>query len=505
MTGVTFKNMIMKKYFLLYKILFLSLPAFAQLTISPGAQWVNNGAVTINLNDLDYINNGTFVTGNSVMKFSGTNPNNIGGNSSLAFYHLEIAKTGNKVSLLTDVSINNKVTFTSGLLDLNQKNLVLAASAILNNEKETSRIIGPNGGEVLITVNLNAPNAVNPGNLGAVITSGANLGTITIKRGHVLQNGAGLNTSIQRYFTIISQNNAGLNATLRNYYFDNELNGQNENSLVIYQTTDNGINWSNLSMNSRNTVQNYVEKTGIGNFAKLTLANDTLPSSSVTGLVFNAIRKKPSEVQLTWSTATETKMNGFEVQRKLDNEVDFSAIGFVNSKAPGGNSLSPLSYSYIDPNSYGGTSYYRLKIVDLNNNISYSDIKTVAGKIKGGGGKNNTILQASDTALATTAKAELPAKLTVQKITAGPNPNNGNFWFMVSGMSKETIATLYTIDGKALKQFHVSNLQQRQVNGLKSGVYILKVENLQPFTIIVQADGNTINNYLLNNSPSIKN
>src|SRR6266404_854184 len=123
-TRVTFKKLFMKKYLLLYKILFLSLPAFAQLTISPGTQWVNNGAVTINLNNFDYINNGTFVTGNSVVKFSGTNLNNLGGNSPVTFFHLEIAKTGNnKLSLLSDINISSKVTFTSGLLDLNQKNL----------------------------------------------------------------------------------------------------------------------------------------------------------------------------------------------------------------------------------------------------------------------------------------------------------------------------------------------------------------------------------------------
>jgi len=130
----------------------------------------------------------------------------------------------------------------------------------------------------------------------------------------------------------------------------------------------------------------------------------------------------------------------------------------------------------------------------------------VAGKIKGGGGKNNNILQAGDTALVTKAKAGSPTgNLAAQKITVGPNPNNGNFWFKVSGIEKETLATIYTMDGKVLKQFHVSNLQQQQVYGLRSGIYILKVENLQPFRIIVQADGNTVNNYLLNNSPSIKN
>jgi hypothetical protein len=159
----------------------------------------------------------------------------------------------------------------------------------------------------------------------------------------------------------------------------------------------------------------------------------------------------------------------------------------------------------IDPNSYTDSSYYRLKIVDLNNNISYSDIKSVTGKTKGGG-KNNNIIQASDTAITTSSKAKSqPENLSGQKITVGPNPNNGNFWFMISGIEKETVATIYTSDGKTLKQFRVTNLQQQQVSGLRSGIYILKVDRLQPFRIIVQGENNPANNYPTSNSSSMKN
>ena len=91
-----------------------------------------------------------------------------------------------------------------------------------------------------------------------------------------------------------------------------------------------------------------------------------------------------------------------------------------------------------------------------------------------------------------------------KKITVGPNPNNGNFWFRVSGIEKESIATLYTIDGKVIQQFRVKEFQQQEVNGLRNGIYILKLDGLQPFRIVVQGGRNTINNYP-NTSSSIKN
>ena len=53
-----------------------------------------------------------------------------------------------------------------------------------------------------------------------------------------------------------------------------------------------------------------------------------------------------------------------------------------------------------------------------------------------------------------TAKTQSQAsQASSRKLTVGPNPNNGNFWFTVNGIDKETIATLYTIDGKQIKQF----------------------------------------------------
>ena len=73
-----------------------------------------------------------------------------------------------------------------------------------------------------------------------------------------------------------------------------------------------------------------------------------------------------------------------------------------------------------------------------------------------------------------------------KKINIGPNPNNGNFWFVVSGIEKETTAALVTIDGKVLKQFKVFNMQQEKIYGLTRGVYVLKVQGLETVKIIVQ-------------------
>ncbi|HET6769078.1 MAG TPA: T9SS type A sorting domain-containing protein [Chitinophagaceae bacterium] len=484
----------MKKYLLLYKILFLSITGHAQLTIAPGANWVNSGNITVSLQNMDFVNDGAFIAGSSSMKFTGNQNSNIGGTSLPFFNILEIAKTNSaKVLLTKNSSVGLSINFISGELDLNNNNILLNSSAFIAGESEDNRITGSNGGFVEITQDMNAPASVNAGNLGATISSSGDLGSVTIRRGHLPQSGTGLANSLHRYYLITPANNTNLNSTLRLRYFDAELNGQDENSLVIYQSNNSGTDWNNLSQTIRNTNANYVEKTSLASLALQTFANDNVQlPDGVTGLVFTGQRKKPAEVTVKWTSQTETHMSGYQIQRRLKNEIDFSDRAFVNSLAPGGNSTSELSYQNIDANPYADTSYYRLKILTNNATFTYSNVIAVPGKTKGGGGGNgngNNIT--TDDMTTVNGKPMMQTGSLIQKITVGPNPNNGNFWFSINGIEKETAATLYTIDGKQIRQFRSVNLRQQQVNNLRSGIYLLKVPGFETQKIIVNSGGNS--------------
>lgn len=475
----------------------------AQLKVTSGTTIKTTGGATIVLSDIDLDNDGTInqAAGEGGFKFTGTQASAIKGTGMPVIGILEINKTnGGKILLNRNISINSSINFISGQLDLNGSNILMATGANIAGESENNRITGSTGGFIEITQSMNAPASVNAGNLGATITSSANLGGVTIRRGHVPQSGTGLTTGIQRYYSIIPQNNSALNATLRLKYFDAELNGQNENVLVIYKSDDNGVNWNNMSQTTRNANSNYVEKTGMGSLALQTLANDNVVAvDGVTGLVFTGQRKKATEVTLQWTTQTETNISGYQIQRRLKNEIDFSDRAFINSLAPGGNSLSQLSYQNIDANSYTDTSFYRLKITTTNNTFTYSNVIAVAAKTKGGSGGNGgggnphnaTIMDTTTTAMIN-GKQMLQTNPLMMKITVGPNPNNGNFWFRVNGIEKETIATLYTIDGKQIKQFRVVNLQQQYVSGIRTGIYLLKVPGFETQKIIVNGNRNAV-------------
>lgn len=329
----------MKKYCLYILICLHSHLLFGQLRITTGTHWVNQGGSNIVLENLNLINDGNLVPGASLIKFSGNVNSTISGSTITNFNELGIVKTGsNKLILGQNITVEKRVIFITGLLELNQRELGLGPTAYLFNESEASRIIGLSGGEVSITLPMNAPVASNPGNLGAVISTGVDMGSVNIRRGHKTQAGTGLPGSINRYFSISPTNNAGLNADFRAYYFDAELNNQAENGLNFFQSNNNGISWTNQSAGTRNSIQNFVEKPGVNDFSRWTLSSSASgggpdltcsqifsssqinPGTSIDlVLVIRNIGLQPTSAPIDFSITTYLPIGGLSVE--LNNAI----------------------------------------------------------------------------------------------------------------------------------------------------------------------------------------
>jgi len=81
-----------------------------------------------------------------------------------------------------------------------------------------------------------------------------------------------------------------------------------------------------------------------------------------------------NNIQLSWRTETEVNNYGFDVERST-NKSDWLRVGFVNGR---GNTNSPKQYSFIDSNNEPpGNYYYRLKQIDNDGTVEYSNIVTV--------------------------------------------------------------------------------------------------------------------------------
>lgn len=333
----------------------------AQMVVQNGATVVTNGNAVICLLNTDLQNNGIInqLSGTGKFVFNGNANSTISGTNMPNFAVLEIAKTGAASLLLQqNIGINENLLFTTGLINLNNRNVLLQPTALLIGESENSRITTNTGGYVEITNSLNAPTAVNMGNLGAVISSAQNLGSTIIRRGHVSQVVASGGSSVHRYYDILPANNLALNARLRINYFDTELNAQTETGLVLYKSTDN-ITWSNMSFTTRDAGLNFVERTGLSDFSRWTLSSfgTALPVSFIN---FSVACNNGAAI-LTWKTAQEINSKHFNVQMST-NGVSWQTIATVQAA---GNSSTEKQYSFTNNNQTSASTFYRLLQEDI--------------------------------------------------------------------------------------------------------------------------------------------
>lgn len=106
--------------------------------------------------------------------------------------------------------------------------------------------------------------------------------------------------------------------------------------------------------------------------------NGALP---VTWLSFRAALEG-EDVQLAWSTASESNNEGFDVQRS-ENGRDWQTIAFVQGA---GTTSEVTSYEYTDPSPFTlhPSLYYRLQQRDYDGTTDYSPIRVVELGTAGG-------------------------------------------------------------------------------------------------------------------------
>lgn len=86
-----------------------------------------------------------------------------------------------------------------------------------------------------------------------------------------------------------------------------------------------------------------------------------------------------NNVVLTWNTATEINASHFTIEKSTDG-ISFSPVTQVPAA---GNSSEELSYRYVDSSPGTGTTYYRLRMVDLDGQFKLSRIVIVNATASG--------------------------------------------------------------------------------------------------------------------------
>jgi hypothetical protein len=145
---------------------------------------------------------------------------------------------------------------------------------------------------------------------------------------------------------------------------------------TILNTTDSGNNWIFQSSGTTEWLwsvyfadSNTGWAVGVGGTILKTITGGTVPVELIN---FTAFVNR-NNVELYWSTSTETNNHGFEIQRKTES-TNWITIGF---KEGNGTTTVKQSYSFTDEDLQPGKYSYRLKQVDFDGTYYYSNVVDV--------------------------------------------------------------------------------------------------------------------------------
>jgi hypothetical protein len=356
---------------------------------SGGVTSLNNGSIT-NLGnlylDLDWMQTGatTTYTGTGWMWFEGNNDQNISSVSALTVPQLRV-DNGNKLILNSTINVSTGVDLmNNGNIELGANNLVINTGATISNYDPNNYVITNATGFLQQEVTIS--NVFFP------------IGNSTYNPATLLNVGTTDNFQARVEDIVYDNGTSGTPETIgvvnRTWHIDEEINGGSDVTLSVEWEVGeelafnrnncgvahwDGSQWDHPTAYTAaiNTSGTYYMQTrsDINTFSPFAL-EDEIELLPVELLSFTAARQNQDQVQLKWSTESELNNQGFEVERMLENEQEWTFVEWVDGV---GNSSSLEHYDYLDENSFEGISYYRLRQLDYDGTETYSQIRDVEG------------------------------------------------------------------------------------------------------------------------------
>ena len=439
------------------------------LTIAPGAQLTINSNRNLNVFG-NWMNNGTFTANDGTVSFKGITQV-IGGNNATTFNNISIEGGGSKI-LSKNIEIKGSVSFNSGyIVSTNSSTLIFkAGSRIAKNASDASfaKVLvikyGTTDFEFPVGSTINGVNRYRPIEVSDLKNTSP---TDYFKAQHFAENPL---EAFQLFgSTIFKDESTQTLSSISNLEFWN-LSRSNPNSIAdvtmdysLYPTTaekaqsvrlahydENEFVWENAPTDfgdkSVDVVRKKLKVTKVKNFSPFTTADINLAALPVTLSSFTAKPTPDNKVSLGWVTSSEIVNKGFRIERQAGNENGkFEQIGFVASKAVGGNSQTALNYNFIDAApKLGTTSFYRLVQEDLDRKLNYSEVRVV--------------------------------KLNGQSVSmVFPNPSNGVVNISRTADGKKMTVQVIDQSGKIISQANNITDANYRLNIPQSGVYTIKM------------------------------
>ncbi len=220
----------------------------------------------------------------------------------------------------------------------------------------------------------------------------------------------------------------------------------------------------------RRVFDGYVEDTD-NNYADFILVAPNPRSSTSAPLPVQlatvaAVFTSDHSVQITWNTVSEIDNFGFTVERRSGDNAVFGELA-GSFRAGHGTTVEAHGYSFTDASAVEGVAYqYRIKQIDLNNTVHYSDVFNVAENPTSVAGRNAI---AKEFAL----QQNYPNPFNPSTMIAFTVKQSGTARLRVYNMLGQEVGELFNENAQAGIRYAL----RFDAAGLSSGLYLARLES----------------------------
>lgn len=351
-----------------------SVTGFADLTNSSTAAFVNNGNLYLRNNVSN--NQASMAAGTGTLYLTGSSVQAINGTQALKTYNL-VTNNASGINLNNNLSVSGVHTYTAGMITTSStpNYMIYESGSSYSGSGDTRHVNG--WVKKIGSTNFNFP-----------------VGNATYERSIALTNLTASGEFDIRYNRAATPNYTSLFNPLvlvdtSEYWTINKISGNAaqvtmnwDNSKVpfplvmltgVRATYYDGVFWRSIG----GTASGNVLTTGNITSGSVSAFNSDFTFGSVSyvlplKIISFTAGKRDDYVKLNWVIGNELNVDNYELQRS-DDGINFYTI----ATQPPFNRNGTEFYSYDDRKTLKGTVFYRLKINNLNGQVSYSDIVSV--------------------------------------------------------------------------------------------------------------------------------
>lgn len=323
------------------------------------------------------------------VKFEGSAASVLGGATSTNFDDLEIDKSSNGLQLAIDAGVDGFLILTDGTLDLNSNTLSITNSEATAVSRTSGYVLSESTSfastiDWTIGTDLTEHEFPFGTSLGDYIPflfdlNSGDAGTVSVATYGTGADNMPMPPGVTNINNTMGKNNSA--NTVDRYFLINLSGATSPNVDVTFNagtvevgtiTTLQAQRWGSDDWEMPKAGQvagaTSVMVPGVTQFSPWAMSGNGMPLP--VELINFEVKQVENHVVLNWETASEQENDFFEIQKSLDG-TGFFRIDEVKGV---GNSNSRQTYSYTDYSLSPGQSYYRLKQVDFDGSISYSEI-----------------------------------------------------------------------------------------------------------------------------------